>query len=392
MITFDQAAWSWVDHLRHGGSTPWVDWTAAAPAGRPPQPSVPLPGAAELELVRRLAERAPDTVPPAAFTALADLVLGRSGPGRGLPQLPLLWPSASQRSPVGAPPTDPATVPAVELVRVGVGTFVDLLLREDPRGENVRPVRRRPWTRPFQLLGAPVTADDVRAWLRAAGHVEGGRRPEVLLFAAPFDVHLAQVWSARVQRGAAVRWESFVDRWARRDALPPAARLAALGGRWAERVGPGRVHVVVAADPDAARRTAAQVLGLHGRERPGHRSLRALSPAGTDLLCRVNRVLGVRVPAEQQRVVLCRAAGLLPTRADAPPVLPERHRDWARSVATHLADALRSGHYAVHGELGGIAVRDRSGAPRPRERDVLDLVLDACLALAGPVQRAQEAR
>jgi hypothetical protein len=152
------------------------------------------------------------------------------------------------------------------------------------------------------------------------------------------------------------------------------------------------VHVVVAADPAAARRTAAQVLGLHGRERPGHRSLRALSPAGTDLLCRVNRVLGVRVPAEQQRAVLRRAAGLLPALADAPPVLPERHRDWARSTATHLADALRSGHYAVHGDLDGIAVRDRSGATRPRERDVLDLVLDACLALAGPVQRPQEAR
>lgn len=133
---FARAAWSWVDHLRRGGSTPWLDWVArdAGAAADGTLPGDPLPGAAELELVRRLAERAPATLPPAAFERLAEVVLSRSGPGRGLPQLPLLWP-ANAPARVGAPPVDPATVPEGELVRVGVGALTDLLLgSETPPG------------------------------------------------------------------------------------------------------------------------------------------------------------------------------------------------------------------------------------------------------------------
>lgn len=385
---FARAAWSWVDHLRHGGSTPWLDWVArdAGAAADGTLPGDPLPGAAELELVRRLAERAPATLPPAAFERLAEVVLSRSGPGRGLPQLPLLWP-ANAPARVGAPPVDPATVPEGELVRVGVGALTDLLLAsETPPGEPRR-VRRRPWTTAFRLAGAPVTAHAVRAWLRAAGHVEGGRHPRVLLFVEPFDVHLAQVWSAWVQRGSAMRWETFVSRWAHRQELPPAARLASEARRWAQEVGPARVHLVVAPrDADAARRTASEVLGLRGRERFAPAPVRDLSPAGTDALRRLNRVLSVRLTPELRPPLLRRAAALFEAPADAPLVVPQGHLEWADQTAARLEHALGSGGYPVHGDLDRIAVRHRVGASHPSDRDVLDLVLRACLALADPAR------
>ncbi|MGN6130722.1 MAG: hypothetical protein ACTHOK_10325, partial [Nocardioidaceae bacterium] len=302
---FEQAAWSWVAHLRAGGSTPWAQWVAGH--HEPARPGALLPGAAELELVRRLADRG--TLAPAAFAPLADLALARSGPGRGLPQLRLRWPydDPGDASRAGAPATDPADVPAEELVRAGTGVLAELLVRA-PHVAEPEHHRRRRWSRSFRLLGAPVTAAGVRAWLAAAGHVEGGRRPEVVLLAAPFDVLLAQVWSARVQRGAAVRWGPFVDRWSRRDHLPPALRLADLAARWGARVGARHVHVVVAADPAAARRTVADVLRLRGRE-PDRPPLRDLSLPATDLLRRLNPVLSVRLPPEPARAALGEAAG-----------------------------------------------------------------------------------
>lgn len=386
---FHQAAWSWVAHLRAGGSTPWAQWVTARHA--PAAPGDLLPGAAELELVRRLAARG--TPAPAAFAALADLTLTRSGPGRGLPQLRLPWPyddPGGQRGPrSGAPPTDPADVPAEELVRVGTGVLAELLVRAPERAARRR--RRRPWTRPFRLLGAPVSVAGARAWLAAAGHVEGGRRPEVVLLAAPFEALLAQVWSARVQRGAPVRWGPFVDRWARREHLPPAMRLADVAERWAARVGAERVHVVVAEDPAAARRTVADVLDLRGRE-PAQVPLRGLSLPATDLLRRLNPVLNVRLPADRARAARREAARVLDRGPEPAAGVPERHREWAAASADDLTARLRAGGYPVHGDLQGIAVRPRTGPARPRHRDELDLVLDACLALADQVPPRQEAQ
>ena len=53
---------TWAQHLRSGGSTPWAAWPAVAPASSGDVLTGPLPGAAQLEVVRRLAaarDRAP---------------------------------------------------------------------------------------------------------------------------------------------------------------------------------------------------------------------------------------------------------------------------------------------------------------------------------------------
>jgi hypothetical protein len=384
---FEQTAWAWVEHVRNGGTTPWLTWartrsSTAASAGSA-RTGPHLPGAAELELVRRLGERHADSGGVLDFPALADLVLRHSGPGRGMGQLPLLWPEAAGRARgVGPPPTDPAQVPVDELLRVAVGALAALLVSSPPPPPLPRAPRRWPWSPQLRLAGAPLTTAAVRASLAAAGHAEGGFRPVVLLFAEPFDVHLGQVWSARVQRGAPVRWDTFVTRWAGSDVLPPAADVAAHAAYWAGRVGPDKVHVVVDADDAAAARIAAEVLGLRVGDATGRAVLEHLSPTATDLLRRLNRVLNVRVADDTRPALLRAATTLLRGEPGDPLAVPPRHLGWARERADRTAENLRAGGYAVHGDLTRIGPRQEGGVSHPRRRLVLDLGTDAVLALA----------
>jgi len=373
--TFEDAAWAWVEHLRRGGSTPWASFTPtgpAAPRGRE------IPGAAELELVRRLAARAGATP---HFEVLADLVLARSGPGRGLAHLPLSWPGRPAPA-FGAPPVDPARVPAEELVRAGVGTFAALLLAdpvEPPEPE--RPRYRKLRTPRFHIAGAPLTRAAVRQAFETAGHVESHRHPDVVLVARPFDVHLAEVWATRAQAGVHAQWPMFTARSARRPQLPPSLRLDEIAAHWAAQVGAGRVHVVVG-DAEVARRATEQVTGLHASPvTPGYPHA-ALGPAATDVLRRLNSVLDVRLADDHQDTVRARAVALLPV-GTSPVAVPLAQRDWARIEAERLVKALRAGGYPVVGDLDEIAPRHVSpDVPvAPRRLEVLDLVLDACLDL-----------
>lgn len=389
--------WAWVDHLRHGGTIPWLTFLQREPRDNRPRaaeeselstgPRGAVPGAAQLELVRRLAERYDVPSGPRGFTALADRALDRAGPGRGRADLPLLWPGEPVRR-VGAPATDPSTLSADELIRPGIGLLADLLLDETEPAASEEPsagtpVRRRPWRRRFHLAGAPVTTAGVRASLAAAGHHEGGRRPDVVILAEPLDAHFAQVWSTRVQHGSPVRWRKFAARWPRLDELPPSADLARIAAHWAARVGPDRVHVV--ADPDP-RRTTSELLGLRPAEPPvGLPTAQSLPPAAMDLLRRLNTVLTVRAgerAADRMRrrtVLLLGELSPGPGRALA---VPPVHRDWLDARADALVADLRRGGYAVHGDLDRIAPRHR-GRSHPHRPDVLALVLDSCLALAG---------
>ncbi len=389
--TYEQAAWSWTEHLRAGGSTPWTGWVASGNgAGATVPAGWVVPAAAQLELVRRVAALcSPDGPRP---TGLADLVLARSGPGRGLAQQPLSWTGPRDGHRFGAPAVDPSDVPVEELVRVGVGALTELLLRAPVRPAETPAVRRRRFTRTpaFTLAGAPVTTSAVRRALAAAGHVEGGRSPEVVLLAEPFDRALAQVWSARVQRGAPVRWPGFVRRWSGRPELPPSADLPALARWWAEQVGPARVHVVVAPEgPEAATRVTAGLLGLDPR--PGRRHHQApeprwkdLSPAAVDVLRRVNAVLNVRAPeATRGAVVRALVAELADDRPGHPLTVPDPFRTWALDRARAQAEEIRSGGYPVHGDLDRIVPRFEGLPSRPRDTDVLRVVLDACLGHLG---------
>ena len=385
-MTYQQAAWSWTQHLRRGGSTPWLDWQRD---WRPdPDVSVPsdwaVPGAAQLELVRRLADRGGAVH---GFSELADLVLGRSGPGRGLAQQPLSW--TEDRSPAfGPPPVDPAAVPPEELLRLGVGVLAELLLRSPTPTEDRSSGRRWPLSRSpsFALRGAPVTTSAVRRDLAVAGHAEGGRSPQVVLFAEPLDRALAQAWSVRVQQGSSARWRGFVDRWSARGELPPGVDVARLGEEWSGRVGREAVHVVVAPSSSAeATAATAELLDLTTRSGKEQRlGWPDLEPGAVDLLRRLNGVLGVRAGSEERAHAV---RTFLRIFDDSEPAghrltVPDRHLPWARDAAQRMADDLAAGGYAVHGRLEEL-VPDAVGLPsRPRRRDVLRVVMWACLQQA----------
>ncbi len=376
------AAWSWADHLRAGGTTPWSQWVATAPHDLPgAEGRGRVPGAAQLELVRRLADRLDDRAGP-EFATLADRALARSGPGRGPAHIPLLWPGDEPgASRIGVPPADPTTLPADELARAGVGLLADLLATSPvPACDEDRPGRRRPWHKAFHLAGPPVTTAAVRRSLALAGHLEGGRSPEVVLLAEPLDVALAQVWSTRVQRGAPVRWVTFAGRWARRDQLPPSADLDAIASWWASRVGPDRVHVVTGPHVRRSVAAAAAVLGLPHVD-AGPTDPRSLPPAAVDLLRRLNRVLNVRLPEPERDPRLRWLAGRLPEDESPALTVPVRFRSWLDDRAERVAEGLAAGGYAVHGDLTGIAPR-HDGAPHPRNAEVLDLVLATVLDVA----------
>jgi hypothetical protein len=390
-MTYEQAAWSWTQHLRRGGSTPWRDWPsdveASVPAGWV------VPGAAQLELVRRLADRGGAL---RGFTGLADLVLARSAPGRGLAQLPLVWQDGGAPR-FGPPPVDPAEVPLDELLRLGVGVLADLLLRGPTQETERSSLRRWPITRSpsFAIDGAPVTTAAVRREIGVSGHAEGGRSPRVVLFAEPVDSALAQAWSVRVQEGGSARWRGFVDRWAARDQLPPALDVARLATHWADRVGREEVHVVVAprSIPKAVS-TTADVLHLVSRSGKSLRpQWRDLGPDAVDALRRLNGVLGVRA-GDEQRAAAVRT--FLDLHEDTEPsghrlTVPERHLEWARDIANRMAAQLSAGGYPVHGHLGEL-VPAAAGVPsRPRRQEVLGVVIWACLQRTTAMQDGKAA-
>jgi hypothetical protein len=394
-----RSAWAWTCHLRAGGSTSWSTWTAAGAASGPAASGPPagwsVPGAAELELVRRLAERlAPRLTlwltqggPPPRLAGVADVVLARSAPGRGTAQQPLPWPGEVPR--FGPPPIDPSDVPLDELLRVGTGVLVELLLTgPDGPPAGAQP-RRRPWARtpPFVLAGAPVTVAAVRRELARSGHREGGRSPRTLVLAAPLDRALAEVWSARVQAGSAARWQGLVQRCRSSDLLPSTVDVAALAR---ERPGPLDVVVLGPGPGEEVAEQVARLLGVRldrARGAVAPQGVRDLSPGAVEVLRRANAVLRVRATEERRdrlRRRLVEVLGDASPASEPPLAVPDTCVPWLRGRAERVAGELTGDRYRVHGRAGDLGALG-AGAARPthpRRADALDLLLDACLALA----------
>jgi hypothetical protein len=418
---YEGTASAWARHLRGAGTTPWLEFCSTRPPD--PQPrdlgaavtaATPrgLPGAAQLELVRRLAvradraDRSQATPAEAAFAALADRVLARPAPGRGAADRPLVWPDdpSAPDDRRGAPSVDPASLGAGELLRLGAGLVVDLLLAgpvpDSGEADGLAAwagARLRAWARmrtgaAYRVVGAPTGAAAVRAVLAAAGHPEGGREQKAQVFVVldGIDSLLADAWALRVRRGSPTRWRTFVGARAARDLLPSSAALDEVAAFWAERVGPERTHLVVGAATAPA--TVAAVLGVPASAviQPGldRRVAGPLPPAATDVVRRVNAALRVRVPPDARSPLVDRLVTVL-SWAPPPPGpgglrVPNRHRHWAAAAGRRVARRLADGGYIVHGDLGVLG-RPGAGAPGPRATVVLETMLDAVLVLAGVV-------
>lgn len=351
-------AWGWVAHLRDGGTTPWSAWGSLA--GADEQSGRFLPGAQQLELLRRLNRiRLPSP-------ELADRVLGASAPGRGRPDLGLV--GVLPESSFGPPPVDPGELPADELVRVAIALIAeDVVAAGDPLERRTpRLLRRR-----YRLLGDPEVADAVRDLLVADGRPPGGRRATVVVAGSDLTSMLVHVWTAR-SLGAGVRpWPEWLAAQTRRG-LPDRIDLATLAAAWVPRVGAGRVHVVLD-DP----RRVARLVGRRRRVPPA----RALSADAVELARRTAPVVGTLV-APERRTALMRHR-LRPALAGWPgPELgiPRRYRSWLVEHTADLRRRLATGDYAVHGVLAEAV--ERSGVTAPDEDRVLTLAMRLLLGPA----------
>lgn len=371
---------AWAAELRTGSSRTWQEFLDGPAPEVPVDGDGPLPGAAQLELVRRLSAHA-EELP--GFADLADLVTATAGPGRGLVDAPLPWPA--ERT-AGTPPIEPEDLPAEELLRASAGVLARLLAPEAalpaPRASSAW----RPWRRGFTLLGAPTTADLVRGALLQRGLREGGSRTTWFVLGGPLEDLMAQRWSARVRAGAGLRWQRLWRTAATNDRLPPAIALPAIARYVADQFDPARVHVVLAEDPVGALETVAGILGVSAAPVEPRADVLA-----TDLLRRVNPVLGLAVGEEGRRRVVERAwPAIAGGEVSAPLGAPAAQLDWAVSAGERMADGLRTGRYAVHGDPALVVPTRRPDVRRVPDPDA---VLEHALLVVGRAwQRYTERR
>ncbi|KRE94261.1 hypothetical protein ASG76_12865 [Nocardioides sp. Soil774] len=347
---------SWVEHLREGGTTPWLAWAAGIPAAGDQGSRQVLPGAQQLELLRRI-NLAGGTAGPER-RRLADRVLTTSAAGRGKADLPLVGLPVPGFGPA---PVDPAAVGAHELLRVA-----SVLLADDLVALGADPVRSRwarPWRRRYRLVGDPVVATSLREHLRGLGRPEGGPRPFVVALGAPLDDLLAHTWTQRCFEHGSKPWAEWLRFWRERDQLPARADLPDSVRRWGAR----RPFVRVVTDVE---RLPRQV---------GVRSLPPVRVPGADqaeLARRVAAVVGLRVPAHERPALMRTLQRRIPDTGTAPVGVPEREHAWVAASAARMTRTLTRAGYPVVGDLADLAPRGPSAAPTGADDEqVLDLAI-----------------
>ncbi|MDQ6641763.1 MAG: hypothetical protein M3Y66_04625 [Actinomycetota bacterium] len=339
---FDAAFWSWVEHLRSGGSTTWREWRSVEHAYVAPRWPVP-PTAAQLETVRSLSLRGTGVRLDytGRFDWLADLVLTTPVGGRGPVDLRLPW--------AGLEVAEPDALPARELLRVSVSAIAGWCATAPPLPMHVpraSRLRRRPWRGSFVLVGSSPHAGAVRQALHDAGHAEGGRRPTVLVFGAPLEAMIAVHWRRRVEGGAELRWRRLWSEMAVRGALPRTVDLASVADEWAARVGPERVHVILSEDCHDAVAAAGRILGIRLRGGVGSRS----NAVDTDLLRRLNQALATQHVSIRRRPLEGDLSEVFFRSWDGTPAVPAAQQSWAMAQGEQLAAEIAGRPYATHGD------------------------------------------
>lgn len=349
-------AWGWVAHLRQGGTTPWASF-----AGEGIQGGVYLPGAQQLELLRRLhlTGRPSDT--------LVERVVSASAPGRGTPDLELV--GAAQESRFGPRPVDPEDLPEAELTRVAIGLIAeDLVSAGTPeRAKHLGPTFVRPWRKRYRVVGDPWLADPVRAALVQRGRPPGGRSADVLVLGRDVATMLADAWTARSFSEGCPPWREWLDPFTATDHVPPRVDLERAATTWAQRAGKARVHVVL--DPAAL----PPLVGVR-------RALPAppdLSADAIELARRVAVDLGLLVlPARRAELLSETLRPRLLGAAGASLGAPLEHAAWVRERAVRMRDWLLRAGYPVHGDPDTLLQRPGASAGTgPSDHGVLALAI-----------------
>lgn len=327
-------AWGWVAHLRAGGTTQWSQWQgSAAPGGRV------LPGAAQLELVRRLHLTAPAGASVPA--ALVERVLAATPAGRAPAEYELVGAEHDVR--FGLPAVDPSALPDEELLRTAAHLVAQDLVALGPVPRTVG--RPRPWRPRVRVAGDPWLRSELQRRLPEHGHPPR-RRSRVVVVGAPLPVMLADAWTHACFERAAIGWEEWLEQWRESGGLPPGVGIAAIAQRWAARVGRDRVQVVV----DETQLPAALGRSLPRAARREGNLVRRPGRPSAALARRVAVSLDLLAPVAEHRSLL--RDGLLPRLPDdcfdtGLPVLPPEHRGWVTERGDRVAARLRRAGYAV---------------------------------------------
>lgn len=370
-MTGTERARGWVAHLLGGGTTPWAGWSGDA--GTEVLPYGVLPGAQQLELLRRLNAYAAQLGTPLP-AGLPARVLGASLAGRGLTDLPLSGTGGRW----GAPPVDPADLHPAELVRAATTLLAeDLVALGDAEDVPVDDLadpgpRHRWWHRPYRLVGDPGAVVALRERLTARGRPPGGRRPLVLVLAAPLDEMLAHAWAARCFGHGAVGWEEWVRQWPARDALPPRLDLVGAPRDWTT----SRRRTRVLVGRVAQERQVPRLLGL--------RRLTPYAAPGGDAAELSRRVAGALrhlVPPERAEHLLGTVLrGRVPATGVPLPSLPAGCGAWADGRAVALVGEVRRSGYPVVGDLDDL--RPDLDPPAPSAVAAADVLALAVRMLA----------
>ncbi len=371
-------AWTWVEHLRSGGTTTWREWSQPSEvlgATGSTRSGPVLPGAQQLELLRRLNDAGR---PPAS---LVDRVLSASAPGRGTPDLELR--GASSESSFGPRPVDPTDLPDHEVARVASGLVAEDLVAIGPRpAPAVSFARLRGvLAAPYRLVGDPWVAPQVRAELIRHGRRPGGTDPTVYVLGGDLASLIAHVWTARCFGYGAIGWRSWLDPLVAADRLPPRADLARIAARWGGAA--GRVEVVLEADRLPHRMTR------RGFPHACSPRVPELGADAVEAARRVGATLGLLVLPDARARLL--RTTLLPRLVGSPgrPLgIPTEHREWVRRRAAGLRDRLREGHYVVHGDPETLLDAGPQEAGAPDDAGVLEVLVG--LLLEGPAMSAGE--
>ena len=360
-------AWGWVAHLRDGGTTTWRDWRT--------QPRTPgaethgryLPGAQQLELLRRL------NLAGRPSAALAERVLEASAPGRGTPDLELF--GAAEESAFGPRPIEPVDLPDSELIRVATGLIAEDLVAAGPPPP-LPPGRPRPWRRAYRLVGDPWLADSMRAELVAQGRPPGGRGAVVAVVGTDLATMVTHAWLAGCFSDGGSAWADYCSAMAERGRVPRRVDLAAAAARWAAHAG-GAAHVRIVLDPSRV----AKVVGV--------RRLAVLPEVAADAAELARRVAGAvgLLVTPPRRTELLRTV-LRPRLLEVsgpPPMVPATHRPWLDEQAGRIRRRLEADGYPVVGDLDALRPRwpDLPAGPLQSDR-VLTLALDLLLRPASP--------
>jgi hypothetical protein len=373
---------AWAVALRAGSTQTWREFREQASITSALPGSGPLPGAAQLELVRRLSASAGEL---SDFDELAGLVLATTGPGRGLVDVPLPWPGSEPTA--GTPPVDPEALPPDELIRAASGALVRLLSSVHPGPTPPGARSWRPWRRGFTLLGAPTTVALLRPALLDAGLREGGSRTTYFVLGGSLDDLMAQRWAGRVRAGAAMRWQRMWRSAEANDRVPPAIALPTVAAHLAEELGAERVHVVLADDPTTALALVSGVLGVPaGQLQPRSEVL------ATDLLRRLNPALALALGEAARRRLIDRvwpevAGGEQPTSLG----VPAGQFRWAVETGERMAAALEAGRYAVHGDPALVVPVRRPGVRRAPDPEAVLTHALTVIGRAWGVERTQVA-